>query len=51
LRFPRINRWRKDKTANEINTLDDLKKNAGTLWEMSVFRFEILKFDIWFLEF
>ena len=26
LRFPRINRWRKDKTANEINTLDDLKK-------------------------
>ena len=26
LRFPRINRWRKDKTASEINTLDDLKK-------------------------
>ena len=26
LRFPRINRWRKDKTAGEINTLDDLKK-------------------------
>jgi DNA ligase-1 len=26
LRFPRINRWRKDKTANEINTLEDLKK-------------------------
>ena len=26
LRFPRINRWRKDKTADEINTLDDLKK-------------------------
>jgi DNA ligase-1 len=26
LRFPRINRWRKDKTAAEINTLDDLKK-------------------------
>jgi DNA ligase-1 len=26
LRFPRINRWRKDKTVNEINTLDDLKK-------------------------
>jgi len=26
LRFPRINRWRKDKPAEEINTLDDLKK-------------------------
>ncbi|MFT3824849.1 MAG: ATP-dependent DNA ligase [Chitinophagaceae bacterium] len=26
LRFPRISRWRKDKKANEINTLDDLKK-------------------------
>ena len=26
LRFPRISRWRKDKTAAEINTLDDLKK-------------------------
>jgi DNA ligase-1 len=26
LRFPRINRWRKDKTVGEINTLDDLKK-------------------------
>jgi DNA ligase 1 len=26
LRFPRINRWRKDKTAAEIDTLDDLKK-------------------------
>jgi DNA ligase-1 len=26
LRFPRINRWRKDKTVEEINTLDDLKK-------------------------
>jgi len=25
LRFPRINRWRKDKGADEINTLDDLK--------------------------
>ena len=25
LRFPRINRWRKDKKANEINTLADLK--------------------------
>ncbi len=25
LRFPRMNRWRKDKKANEINTLDDLK--------------------------
>jgi len=26
LRFPRMNRWRKDKTVEEINTLDDLKK-------------------------
>ncbi len=26
LRFPRIKRWRKDKPANEANTLDDLKK-------------------------
>ena len=26
LRFPRINRWRKDKKSDEINTLDDLKK-------------------------
>jgi DNA ligase-1 len=26
LRFPRISRWRKDKTAEEINTLEDLKK-------------------------
>lgn len=26
LRFPRINRWRKDKKADEINTLDDLKE-------------------------
>src|SRR6202000_3424687 len=26
LRFPRINRWRKDKKADEINTIDDLKK-------------------------
>lgn len=26
LRFPRINRWRKDKKPGEINTLDDLKK-------------------------
>jgi DNA ligase-1 len=26
LRFPRINRWRKDKLPGEINTLDDLKK-------------------------
>ncbi len=35
LRFPRINRWRKDKTVEEINTLEDLKgmlqiaQNAG----------------------
>jgi len=26
LRFPRMNRWRKDKKADEINTLDDLKE-------------------------
>jgi DNA ligase 1 len=26
LRFPRINRWRKDKKPDEINTLDDLRK-------------------------
>lgn len=26
LRFPRISRWRMDKKADEINTLDDLKK-------------------------
>jgi len=26
LRFPRINRWRKDKPLSEINTLDDLKQ-------------------------
>ena len=26
LRFPRISRWRHDKTPEEINTLDDLKK-------------------------
>ncbi len=26
LRFPRIHRWRKDKTPDDINTLDDLKK-------------------------
>jgi DNA ligase-1 len=26
LRFPRINRWRKDKKADEINTLEDLKQ-------------------------
>ncbi|MEO6330281.1 MAG: ATP-dependent DNA ligase [Ginsengibacter sp.] len=25
LRFPRISRWRKDKKADEINTIDDLK--------------------------
>ena len=30
LRFPRINRWRKDKQADEINTLDDLKKMLDT---------------------
>ncbi len=26
LRFPRMNRWRKDKKVDEIDTLDDLKK-------------------------
>jgi len=26
VRFPRINRWRKDKKPDEINTIDDLKK-------------------------
>ena len=26
LRFPRISRWRKDKTADEINTIEDLKQ-------------------------
>ena len=26
LRFPRISRWRKDKKADEVNTLEDLKK-------------------------
>jgi DNA ligase 1 len=26
LRFPRINRWRRDKPVDEINTLEDLKK-------------------------
>ncbi len=26
IRFPRISRWRKDKTADEINTIEDLKK-------------------------
>ena len=30
LRFPRINRWRKDKKPDEINTLDDLKKMLET---------------------
>ncbi|MFT3911099.1 MAG: ATP-dependent DNA ligase [Ferruginibacter sp.] len=29
LRFPRINRWRKDKKPDEINTLDDLKAILG----------------------
>jgi DNA ligase-1 len=30
LRFPRINRWRKDKKPGEINTLEDLKKMLET---------------------
>lgn len=36
LRFPRISRWRKDKKADEINTLEDLKqmlKKYGTAQE------------------
>ncbi len=30
LRFPRIHRWRQDKTVNDINTLDDLKQMLET---------------------
>jgi len=30
LRFPRIHRWRKDKTADDINTLNDLVKMLET---------------------
>ncbi len=30
LRFPRIARWRKDKKADEINTLDDLRQLLGS---------------------
>lgn len=30
LRFPRINRWRRDKTPEDINTLVDLKKMLDT---------------------
>lgn len=30
LRFPRIVRWRKDKTVNDINTLNDLKQLLNT---------------------
>lgn len=30
LRFPRINRWRRDKKPEEINTLEDLKKMLET---------------------
>ncbi|MGH2649543.1 MAG: ATP-dependent DNA ligase, partial [Ginsengibacter sp.] len=30
LRFPRMSRWRKDKTVNEINTLDDLRQMLYT---------------------
>lgn len=30
LRFPRIARWRKDKKADEINTLEDLKQLLGS---------------------
>lgn len=29
LRFPRISRWRKDKKADEINTIEDLKEMLG----------------------
>lgn len=31
VRFPRISRWRKDKKADEINTLDDIRQLAGML--------------------
>ena len=30
LRFPRIHRWRRDKTPDDINTLEDLKKMLET---------------------
>lgn len=30
LRFPRMSRWRKDKTIDEINTIDDLKQMLET---------------------
>ena len=30
LRFPRMSRWRKDKKADEINTIDDLKQMLET---------------------
>jgi len=30
LRFPRMSRWRKDKSVDEINTLDDLKQMLNT---------------------
>jgi DNA ligase-1 len=30
LRFPRMSKWRKDKKADEINTLDDLKQMLET---------------------
>ncbi len=33
LRFPRISRWRKDKPPEEINTIEDLKKDAGDIWK------------------
>ena len=36
LRFPRILRWRKDKNADEINTLEDLKKMLETYGNKTV---------------
>lgn len=29
VRFPRIVRWRKDKSVNDINSIEDLIKNSG----------------------
>ena len=32
LRFPRINRWRRDKKPDEINTLEDLADDVEVIW-------------------
>jgi len=29
VRFPRIVRWRKDKSVNDINSIEELIKNSG----------------------